>query len=131
MDSEKLSVIKIIGIITDMLWSSPAYHMGGCLYKIWCLVITIEHRWSYAHFIQKCARFTSLLAFLNFAKKNLYPDFTNPCNSPMLRKLFRVKVKTHWDILEKDTVDEIIFRTTKLRDRLLLELMARGAMRIG
>jgi len=28
-------------------------------------------------------------------------------------------------------VDEIIFRTTKLRDRLLLELMARGAMRIG
>lgn len=28
-------------------------------------------------------------------------------------------------------MDEIIFRTTKLRDRLILELMARGAMRIG
>lgn len=77
------------------------------------------------------ARFTSLLAFLNFVKNNLDPDFTNQCNSPMLRKLFRVKVKTHWDILEKDTVDEIIFRTTKHRDRLLLELMARGAIRIG
>ena len=49
----------------------------------------------------------------------------------MLRKLFRPKVKVHWNILEKDTVDEIIFRTTTLRDRLLLELMARGAMRIG
>jgi hypothetical protein len=33
--------------------------------------------------------------------------------------------------LEKDTVDEIIFRTRKPRNRLMLELMARGAMRIG
>ena len=49
----------------------------------------------------------------------------------MLRKLYRPKVKPHWDILEKDTVDEIIFRTTKPRNRLMLELMARGAMRIG
>ena len=79
----------------------------------------------------KRARFTSLMAFFNFAKNNLDQDFTNPCDSPMLRKLFRAKVKTHWDILEKDTVDEIIFRTTKIRDRLILELMARGAMRIG
>jgi integrase/recombinase XerD len=79
----------------------------------------------------KRARFTSLLAFFNFAKNNLDPEFSNPCDSPMLRKLFRPKVKTQWDILEKDTVDEIIFRTTKTRDRLILELMARGAMRIG
>ena len=48
-----------------------------------------------------------------------------------LRKLFRPKVKVHWNILEKDTVDEIIFKTATLRDRLLLELMARGAMLIG
>jgi integrase len=79
----------------------------------------------------KRARFTSLMAFFNFAKNNLDKNTSNPCNSPMLRKLFRPKVKTHWDILEKDTVDEIIFRTTKVRDRLILELMARGAMRIG
>jgi hypothetical protein len=49
----------------------------------------------------------------------------------MLRKLFRPKVKAQWDILEKDTVDKIIFRITKPRDRLLLELMARGTMCIG
>ena len=79
----------------------------------------------------KRARFTSLLAFFNFAKNNLDPDFINPCDSPMLRKLFRTKVKTQFDILEKETVDEIIFRTNKMRDRLILELMARGAMRIG
>ena len=34
-------------------------------------------------------------------------------------------------IFEKETIDEIIFRTTKLRNRLILELMARGGMRIG
>lgn len=50
------------------------------------------------------ARFTSLLAFFNFPKNNLDPDFTNPCNSPMLRKLFRTKVKTQFDILEKENI---------------------------
>ena len=34
-------------------------------------------------------------------------------------------------ILEKETVDEIIFRTPKPRNRIILELMARGGMRIG
>jgi hypothetical protein len=56
----------------------------------------------------KRGRFTSLLAFFNFAKNNLDSDFTNPCDSPMLRKLFRQKIKTHFDILEKETIDEII-----------------------
>ena len=79
----------------------------------------------------KHIRFSCLSSFFNFVQSNLEPDFANPCNSPMIRKLFRSKVKMQWDIIEKDTVDEIIFRTTKIRDRLLLELMARGAMRIG
>ena len=79
----------------------------------------------------KRGRFTSLQAFFNFAKNNLDPDFTNACDSPMLRKLFRLKVKTQFDILEKEPVDEIIFRTVHPRNRLMLELMARSAMRIG
>jgi integrase/recombinase XerD len=33
--------------------------------------------------------------------------------------------------LEKEVVDEIIFRTTKSRNRLILEMMARGGMTIG
>jgi integrase len=49
----------------------------------------------------------------------------------MLRKLFRQKATVHWDMIEKETVDEIIFRTIKIRNRLILELMARGGMRIG
>jgi integrase len=49
----------------------------------------------------------------------------------MLRKLFRPKITTNWNIIEKDAVDEIIFRSAKIRNRLILELMARGGMRIG
>jgi len=79
----------------------------------------------------KRIRYAHLSAFFNFIQNNIDPDLSNPCDSPMLRKLFRPKVKVQWNILEKDTVDEIIFRTTTLRNRLLLELMARGAMRIG
>ena len=78
----------------------------------------------------KRIRYAHLSVFFNFIQDNLDSDLSNPCDSPMLRKLFRPKVKAQWNILEKDTVDEIIFRTATLRNRLLLELMARGAMRI-
>jgi hypothetical protein len=37
----------------------------------------------------KCARFTIFLAFFNFGKNDLDPNFIKPCDSPMLRKLFR------------------------------------------
>jgi hypothetical protein len=36
-----------------------------------------------------------------------------------------------WKILEKDVVDEILFRTGSPRDSLMLGLMARGGLRIG
>ena len=38
---------------------------------------------------------------------------------------------SHKTLNEKETVDEIIFRTVNPRNRLMLELMARGAMRVG
>jgi integrase len=79
----------------------------------------------------KRVRYAHLAAFFNFIKNNIIPDFISPCDSKMLRKLYRPKVTVQWDILEKETVDEIIFRTTNARDRLLLELMARGGMRVG
>lgn len=49
----------------------------------------------------------------------------------MLRKIYRPGKPIQWEVVEKETVDEIIFRTTKLRNRLILELMARGGMRVG
>ena len=55
----------------------------------------------------------------------------NPCNAVMIRKLFRWARNPLPNILEKEEVDEIIFRMGKLRNRLMLELMARGGMRVG
>jgi len=49
----------------------------------------------------------------------------------MIRKLYRQRVASKWEIIEKETVGGIIFRTTKTRNRLMLELIARGGMRIG
>jgi integrase len=79
----------------------------------------------------KRIRFSHLTAFFNFMRNNLDCDFKNPCDSPMLSKLFRPKANVHWDNIEKDTMDEIIFRTDNVRNRVMLELMARGGMRVG
>ena len=81
----------------------------------------------------KKLRFTLLSAFFNFLKNSLDQEIQiqNPCDSPVLRKLFRAGKPTQLKILEKDVVDEIIFRTRNPRNRLLLELMARSGMRVG
>ena len=79
----------------------------------------------------KRARYAHLSAFFNFVINNIILDLKNPLDSPMLKKTFRAKAPQHWDFIEKETIDEIIFRTTKTRNRLILELMARGGMRIG
>jgi integrase len=49
----------------------------------------------------------------------------------MLKKFYRSPGLIRWTILEKEVVDEVIFRTIKPRNRLMLELMARGGMRIS
>ncbi len=79
----------------------------------------------------KKTRYSHLLAFFNFIKNNIDQDFRNPCDTPMLKKLFRARPSYHWNIIEKETVDEVIFRISKPRNRLILELMARGGMRIS
>ena len=45
--------------------------------------------------------------------------------------MFRYSKDHQEKIFEKEVVDEMIFRTVNLRNRLMLELMARGGMRIG
>ncbi len=79
----------------------------------------------------KRIRFSHLSAFFNFVRTNIIEDFQNPCDRPLLRKMFKAKPVVSWDIIEKDVIDEIIFRTEKPRNRLILELMARGGMRVG
>ncbi|MBC8420400.1 MAG: site-specific integrase [Desulfobacterales bacterium] len=79
----------------------------------------------------KRIRYSHLSAFFNFIRTNIDTDFQNPCDNPILRKMFRAKPMISWDITEKDDIAEIIFRTEKPRNRLMLELMARGGMRVG
>jgi integrase len=79
----------------------------------------------------KKLRFTLLSAFFNYFKNSIDPENKNPCHNPALRKLFRAGKPAPFKILEKDLVDEIIFRTRNTRNRLMLELMARSCMRVG
>lgn len=79
----------------------------------------------------KRSRYAVLSAFFNLIQDNLDTGIQNPCRVPMLRKLFKPAKIIHWTILEKEVIDEIIFRTVMPRNRLMLELMARGGMRIS
>jgi len=81
--------------------------------------------------LTKHTRYSYLKAFFNFIRNNLDEQLQNPCDAPMLKKLFKPGKLGRWQIHEKETIDEIIFRTTKARNRLMLELMARGGMRVG
>ena len=75
--------------------------------------------------------FCRLASFYNFSINTGLPAFTNPCNSSVIKKIFKRPQTIQWNIVDKETVDEIIFRTTNTRNRLMLELMARGGMRVG
>ena len=55
----------------------------------------------------------------------------NPCNASLLSKSFKAPKQIPHKILERETVDEMIYNTTKQRDRLILELQARCGLRIG
>ena len=79
----------------------------------------------------KKLKYSLLKTFFNFIKNSIDQSISNPCDSPILKKTFKAAKSQPWTILDKDVVDEIIFKTGNLRNRLMLELMARGGMRIG
>ena len=81
--------------------------------------------------LTKKTRYSQLTSFFNFVIENLDSSLRSPCDTPMLKKFYRAPGLTRWNILEKEVVDEAIFRTVKPRNRLILELMARGGMRIS
>ena len=74
----------------------------------------------------KRTRYSYLSAFFNFIRNNIDQDLWNPCDTAMMKKLFRNRGLVRWNTVEKDTVDEVIFKTAKPRNRHMLELMARG-----
>ena len=79
----------------------------------------------------KKLKFSLLRSFFNFIKDSYDSTLPNPCDTPLLKKTFKKPKAKSWTILDRDVVDEIIFKTDNSRNRLLLELMARGGMRVG
>jgi len=76
-------------------------------------------------------RYATLSAFFNFISNTVVLELDNPCNAKIVKKVFRRPKPVQCNIYEKDVIDEVIFRTTNQRNRLMLELMARGGMRIS
>ena len=62
--------------------------------------------------LTKHTRYAYLKALFNFIRNNLDAQLQNPCDTPMLKKLFRPGKLAPWQIHEKEVIDEIIFRTT-------------------
>ena len=79
----------------------------------------------------KRLRYSLIKAFYNFCKNTFDESISNPCATALLKKMFRDRRGIEWTILEKEVIEEIIFKTENHRDRLILELMARGGMRIS
>lgn len=79
----------------------------------------------------KRIRYSQVFSFFNLVRNNIDPELRNPCGGPMTRNLYRERMPLRWKIIAKETIDETNYCTTKVRNRLILELMARGGMRIG
>jgi integrase/recombinase XerD len=79
----------------------------------------------------KRLRYSQLKAFFNHVIDSSGMNIKNPCNSPLLLKAFRNIPHKPRKILDKETVDEMIFSTKSARDRLILELQARCGLRVG
>ncbi len=76
-------------------------------------------------------RYAQIKAFFNIIIEEFSLQIMNPCNAPTLTKSFRCQNHKSRQILDKETVDEMIFNSNNARDRLMLELQARCGLRIG
>jgi integrase/recombinase XerD len=76
-------------------------------------------------------RYAQLRALFNFAIDTFEMNIKNPCCAPQLFKSFKNIQQRPRKILDKETVDEIIFNSKNTRDRLILELQARCGLRVG
>jgi site-specific recombinase XerD len=76
-------------------------------------------------------RYSQLKAFFNHVIEVAALGIKNPCDAPVLFKAFKNIQHMPRKILDKETVDEIIFNSKNARDRLILELQARCGLRVG
>jgi len=79
----------------------------------------------------KRSRYSILSAFFTFVSHSYQPGVPNACHSAILRKIFRAAKYPQWEMLDKDTEDEVIFKIPQSRNRLVVELIARGGLRVS
>jgi integrase/recombinase XerD len=76
-------------------------------------------------------RYAQAKAFFNFIINECGLDIKNPCTQSILAKQFKNPKPAARKILDKELVDELIYSTTSMRERLILNLQARCGLRIG
>jgi integrase/recombinase XerD len=76
-------------------------------------------------------RYAQMKAFYIFMIEKSDLNMRNPCNAPILAKAFKTPKQVPRRILDRETVEEVIYNTKNLRDRLMVELQARCGLRIG
>jgi integrase/recombinase XerD len=76
-------------------------------------------------------RYAQLKAFYNFIISRCDTEMRNPCSASLLSKAFKNPKSVSRKIPEKEVIDELIYNTQNMRDRLILELQARCGLRIG
>jgi len=76
-------------------------------------------------------RYAQLKAFYNFIIDRCSLNMRNPCSTPLLSKSFKAPKYPPHRILDRETVDEMIYNSKRQRDRLMLELQAKCGLRIG
>jgi integrase len=76
-------------------------------------------------------RYAQIKSFFTFIIEKGGLDTKNPCHAPLLAKTFRMPRQIPRKILDRETVDEMVYGTSSARDRLSIELQARCGLRIG
>ena len=76
-------------------------------------------------------RYAQIKAFFTYIIDATGLNIKSPCSAASLSKTFKIAQHRPRKILDKETVDEIIFKSRSTRDRLILELQARCGLRIG
>jgi integrase/recombinase XerD len=76
-------------------------------------------------------KYAQVKAFFNYVIDECALDIKNPCAYSLLLKQFRMPKQMLRKILDKELVDELIYKTSSTRDRLIWELQARCGLRVG
>jgi integrase/recombinase XerD len=76
-------------------------------------------------------RYAQVKAFFNFTIERTHAAIRNPCEDPLLSKIFRAPRMKQREIIGREVIDEIIYRCHTSRDGLILELQTRCGLRIG